>query len=1479
MLSERNMLLHSPDAYCEDDLRNVGKLLKAPDSINKIRKGGNTLLHRACYNGNAAFVRLLIDSGADATARDHKANTPLHVASSQGCLDAVRQLAGKAEESCTTNAAGISDVSRSIDGKEAGGPKQVDGTRSLINLTNLAFQTALDLAKEAGQVEVVDFLIESGAGSGDLLSACSHKNVDKVVAAIQSSKTASIDVNVRSIRGLLTPLHYSTGSVDTVRLLCDYGADPTLSDESGNTALHFLVESEDSKDVIETLVKNGARVNARNCQGKTPLHHASIKLQPQVIECLLQTGADGNSTDNSGATALHYLTLYNNIDSEDFIRVLVEIIDRELGYVNGYSKYLKNKRDELDYFVCRILTADGYQMINACVRRKLDTKMMKCKLSSEDISQDDIADRWEADSEEHLKALELILHTWNITDSKDRSGRTSLHIAAANGHLEIAKCLLEKHNADICARDIYGTTVLHEAVANGHMDMTRLILQKAETEQCKDKLLNCKEQYRGYTPLHRAVQSSHCDIADELLANKADVNAPDSMQYTPLHTAIEKHEFQLAAKLLLAGADANVQNAVGNTPLHQVASQPTSEEATEIVRLLHSTYGADVNRQNHVGRTALHFAVRRDKKNRIRLLCELGARADIADDYGNTPLHIMDYMKPDTVEILVRHGASINAQNDSGMSPLHMACLTHRRVACVNKLLEYGAKCSIVDAFGATPLHYACCHQTRYEVSEYLSLVRVLLEHGADVNMRTKVSGKTPLHLAVENAQLCPKTLLALIKRTDWSTADALGNSMSHCILSHRSPQSTDGIIKKLNHSLPMNFCGLTCLHMNAKANLSDWMDGALNEFAATQDRLGRTCLHLHFSRGIAVTMSFSDKLNLLYATDFLQRNCFHHVCIACPDHIKRDTVEFSLCSSELSRLIRDHPDLVNARDIYGRTPVFYAAVYQNELFVSQLISGGGDPNLADNDDVSPQHIITAHKTDAICTNARVIIRDCDQENENAQMNEAYTLPDDTYKVWESLQPILVNESYNRILKQKVNEFVCRLMNKVADLDPLFKSTPTLVGSALEGTRAVRATDEFDYMIVLDNFSNLLDYSARHECFPTPTYIRLKQSDDAQCIYQNYTGATSAVQPTLVKERFYSLLIQACYHPDVWKDSPFEYLRTKIVNRMHSSAVPVKLSLNRLIDDQQQVHFYSRHSTQISIDLVPVVATKLELPSDTDFGSCVKQQGNIDCRGFAVVKPQKYSIGNEADGFCPVVFIFPESAVISQSVTVKAAYTVIKWLLFRDEEREIGIYKYAMKTCVIHCVVSKRFREEALHEVNEDNLVHCIRVILQQLWKCVEEDGVQNLMNPDQHLPIWKFEPFAGFMSAYVSRYGLQYASDLSDPDFEYDVGTISKNQVPCDMELSQHVLRGRSRKLITQLRDGYRNMQKICEMFSVPTSDNNNELETCSGNIPELMQRNIVQFTIKYDDYTNKFYVNEITKALLMESPHHFTFDMQHQY
>ena len=112
------------------------------------------------------------------------------------------------------------------------------------------------------------------------------------------------------------------------------------------------------------------------------------------------------------------------------------------------------------------------------------------------------------------------------------SSQSSIFAAVKKGDLEKVKALL-KGNPDLVfiddGRD--GWTPLHYAAHWGHKDIAELLLaSKAEVNaRANDSL----------TPLHIAAAQDYKDVAELLLANKAEVNARDDDDITPLHFAAD----------------------------------------------------------------------------------------------------------------------------------------------------------------------------------------------------------------------------------------------------------------------------------------------------------------------------------------------------------------------------------------------------------------------------------------------------------------------------------------------------------------------------------------------------------------------------------------------------------------------------------------------------------------------------------------------------------------------------------------------------------------------------------------------------------------------------------------------------------------------------------------------------------------------------------------------------------------------------
>jgi len=144
--------------------------------------------------------------------------------------------------------------------------------------------------------------------------------------------------------------------------------------------------------------------------------------------------------------------------------------------------------------------------------------------------------------------------------------------------------------------------------------------------------------------------------------------------------------------------------------------------------------------------TPIHEAIRANDIDKVKQFLEEGVDVNIRTKHsGQTPLHwSVVEGNNDITKLLLGKGANLEAADFLGMTPLHLLSAVYYldRTSTLLLLLEKGAQVNTVDKNGATPLHTAA-------ENNYAPFVKVLLEHGADIEMKHKKYSTTPLHTAV----------------------------------------------------------------------------------------------------------------------------------------------------------------------------------------------------------------------------------------------------------------------------------------------------------------------------------------------------------------------------------------------------------------------------------------------------------------------------------------------------------------------------------------------------------------------------------------------------------------------------------------------------------------------------------------------------------------------------------------------------------
>ena len=169
-----------------------------------------------------------------------------------------------------------------------------------------------------------------------------------------------------------------------------------------------------------------------------------------------------------------------------------------------------------------------------------------------------------------------------IIDGDDLA--TPLIISASDGNLDFVKVLL-RYEANIEARGtinidgevIEDCTALWVAAAKGHFDVVRLLIEKnAEVDGRTSS---------NSTPLRAAAFDGHLDVVRCLVENGADVNARNNFNSTPLMLTCYNGHLDVASYLVKHGAKMNLQDNDGRSCLHYASKRGRVQVVCELLAL------------------------------------------------------------------------------------------------------------------------------------------------------------------------------------------------------------------------------------------------------------------------------------------------------------------------------------------------------------------------------------------------------------------------------------------------------------------------------------------------------------------------------------------------------------------------------------------------------------------------------------------------------------------------------------------------------------------------------------------------------------------------------------------------------------------------------------------------------------------------------------------------------------------------------
>ena len=319
-------------------------------------------------------------------------------------------------------------------------------------------------------------------------------------------------------------------------------------------------------------------------------------------------------------------------------------------------------------------------------------------------------------------------------------GSTPFTYAAEHGYIGLVSLFIEQ-NCDIGGKDVHGATALHSAALGGQAEIVELLLKKG--------LYFDVLSSHGQTPLFSAVaRRNNVKVIELLLKAGADVNAVNRWA-TPLSKAALAGHINNVKILLGAGAEVSSPE---SRVIHPLTNAVQSNNI-ELVKLLVDKVG-DIDKLKKECEGIVADAIYARNPKLLEYVCDCGFSLD--ERVGKRQMTALEYATwvayVDGVRILLARGAKPNVCDKNGTSPLHIAC------GAMNRL---PSRAIVEDETWLTGKYKEKRAQSYMDSQTRVELIDILIENKADL-LLAHSSGKSPLHFAADLGS--PQVVQHLIK-------------------------------------------------------------------------------------------------------------------------------------------------------------------------------------------------------------------------------------------------------------------------------------------------------------------------------------------------------------------------------------------------------------------------------------------------------------------------------------------------------------------------------------------------------------------------------------------------------------------------------------------------------------------------------------------------------------------------------------------
>lgn len=528
------------------------------------------------------------------------------------------------------------------------------------------------------------------------------------------------------------------------------------------------------------------------------------------------------------------------------------------------------------------------------------------------------------------------------TEAKEDAGFIALQEAVQQNDLTKTKELLDS-GVNPNAKRNSGARLLYEAVAydatNKNPEMVALLLQYGADPNEK---FESKDE-SSWNPLVISCARGNKGAVKMLLAHGARVNVFDHSNpfsekngdVPPIVAVLrgQNPDPKIIDMLVDHGAKIEVKDKWGNSPLCYSLYQ---KKYLDIFRAL-IKQGANINGTcGRYGDSILMEAAKVRNQDAVQFLLKKKVRLNTKNDYGDTLLHFVSQAGwEDIASLLLKKKADPNAVGKDKKTPLYCA-VESEQPAVVDLLLENGAHVNDANKKRETPIYAAVKNYIDKIVEQHFmpdasagcakkdnnpSIVKLLFDHGADVNARDK-NKNTPLIEAAYLGYLDMVELLAKIG-ADLNAKNISGSSPLH----EASYQGYVDVVRAL---------------LAKGANIHE------------TDKKGNTPLHDVVKRGVNGSLK---RINTVLKFKPRMR---HEIGVLAAKYC---------CNREACAVLIGHKANVNAQNKLGDTPLHLAAKSYKKMrgepaaeikkeMIELLIANGANPEIKNNEGKTPFDLV-----------------------------------------------------------------------------------------------------------------------------------------------------------------------------------------------------------------------------------------------------------------------------------------------------------------------------------------------------------------------------------------------------------------------------------------------------------------------------------------------------------------------------------------